>query len=171
VDDEPPARGDDPAEVFLRLRDAWVARNARPITVEEALDLGDDDLEDRVWGRLLALGAADDVARFSRGQRMAFATREVESYVDGQGGLYEYFASGSHDAAAARIAVEGYRLIGLQGEADVLAAAADLFAAAGVDGLEEIDDDLVRLEAPLVERPVRAARLAFIRANPAEFAI
>ena len=73
--------------------------------------------------------------------------------------------------AVAGVAVEGYRLIGLQGEADVLAAAADLFAAAGVDGLEEIDDDLVRLEAPLVERPVRAARLAFIRANPAEFAI
>jgi hypothetical protein len=154
---------------FRRLRDESRVLNERPLTVQDIEDFAEDlDLDVRVWGRLCEVGQGE-VARFSPGQRMAFLTREVESYVDGQGGLYEYFISGGRTESA-RMAIEGYRLIGQEEAADALRAALDLVLRVGLDGLGEVEDDLIDLEDALAPEGIAGQRVAYIRAHPAEFA-
>ena len=165
-----PDWGDDPAEALVRALAEVRALNQLPLTVDDIEHFADDeDLDMRVWGRVRELHEDDDPQGLSTGQRMVLLTREVESYVDGQGGLYEYFISGGRTDSA-RMAIEGYRLIGQDEAADALGAALDLVLRVGLDGLGDVEDDLIDLEDALRSEGIAAQRVAYVRGHPAEFA-
>jgi hypothetical protein len=149
---------------FLRRTDEAAGRApADVVSADESRPMSLEDFDDALWLALLArVHSVQSLEGLSRGVRMYFSTRLIESEVGSGGFAYALEVAGEYIDEA----IAGYELLGDSASADLLRRARR--SATDGDALNRLDEEVAGLPwngVPWAD----VARIAYVRSHRHEF--